>query len=489
MTLRPSLPNASLAQDAGLAKDDRGVMLISGIFFSFVWIGLVWFILGVGTAINYHENLQNAADASAFAGAVYDARGMNLLAMINVIMGVVLAVLIIAHIIQIIIFIPLSIDCLSCIPDMFCGYGWESCPGDCSTMSDVNDGVKDVDTIVHDILKVAHLVEVGIAVGWPWVAAGKSTTLVPATKLVPLTTSFSYSQVPSGGDISAATGGVLNLTSPGDKNPARYGLPVQSDTYVDLCKVAFLDMTSLGGLIPGNIPGAIAGVLNGAGNWFCDAGGDSHTPTTVIEVASDFLLPCALYGFGSPVPALPGDMKDVGASNHSQSPMKLIKTKMGTDYFGVWSTAIGAYDEGRTPNRVQIAAVEAKKGNTVVAPLPSDVDMGVTRSEFYYDPRGNGPGSPTDTVSMETTITTSDTVPIHNCMWNMRWRARLRRYHVFPGPGGAGLSLEAALNNIGGGIAGAALGTLLGGGDVVGLEPASTKVDSEHNEPAKDIYH
>jgi hypothetical protein len=461
----------------GLLKDDRGVIMIVGVFFTFLWIGLVWFILGIGTAINYHENLQNAADASAFAGAVYDARGMNLIAMINVIMGVVLSVLVIAHVAQLVAFIPLSADCLSCIPDIFCGYGWEDCPGDCSDMKDVNDVVKDIDTAVHDILEVCHYVEVGLAVGWPWVAAGKSTTLVPTSKLVPLTTSFAYSQIPWGMDqeISGLTGGALNLTGSKDNqtfslsNPPRYGLPVTSDKYSNLCIVAFMDTSSLEGMVPGGLGGKIAGVLNVAGNWFCDAGGDSHAITEIIELASDLLLPCALYGFGSPIPSLPGDMKNVPDSDHSQSPN---------------------YSDKLTPKRVAIAGLESKKGDKVVAKLPDDVDMGVTRAEFYYDPAGS-PGSPTDHIpDFELVISTSDTVPIHNVMWNMRWRARLRRYHNFPGALGAASSLKAALNNVESNAASIAISDLLGGGDTVpGLDPSDVNVNIEDNKPAKDIYH
>jgi hypothetical protein len=125
----------------------------------------------------------------------------------------------------------------------------------------------------------------------------------------------------------------------------------------------------------------------------------------------------------------------------------------------------------------------------VVADLPPDADMGVTRAEFYYDPKGSGPGAPTDTVNKETTIYTGDGVPIPNVMWNMRWRARLRRYHNFPGALGDIGSLEAALNNVGGGLAGLALSKLIGGGGVAGLEPADVKVDKENNLPAKKIYH
>jgi hypothetical protein len=474
---------ADVSQRPSLIKDDRGVIMIVGVFFTFLWIGLVWFILGLGTAINYHENLQNAADAAAFAAAVYDAQGMNILAMINVIMGVALSALVIAHIIQLIAFGALLLgDCASCMGSLTCGYGWVDCPSDCGDMGDVNKGVKDVDTAVHDILKVCHDVEVAIAVGWPWVAAGKSTTLVPPTPLVPLTTSFSYSQVPSAGDIKVVTG--LDFTAVSD-NPARLGLPVMSDSYKDLCTVATLDVGDLYGLIPAGVGSIIGGALNIAGNWLCDAGQDSSIPTDIIEYAIGlpWSITCCTYAECGLFPtALPGDMKDVGADNHSQSPMKMIKTRMGTDYFGVWSTAVGNYSDHLTPKRVAIAGLESKTGSKVVADLPDDVDMGVTRAEFYYDPR------PGDSVSTETTISSGDQLPIRDVMWNMRWRARLRRYHNFPDGLGAE-ALEAALSAVGGGPAEAAVAALISGGGLVGLEPETVQVNKENNPPAKNIYH
>jgi hypothetical protein len=473
-----------------VAKDDRGAIMVVGIFFTFLWIGLVWFILGIGTAIDYHENLQSSADAAAFAAAVYDARGMNLIAMINVIMGVALSALIIAHIVQVVAFVPLFADCTRCIPDKDCGYGWADCPNDCSSMASVNNAVKDVDTAVHIILDVSHGVEMGIAIGWPWVAAGKSNTLVPASKLVPLTTSFSYSQVPSAGDLAADLPKVvLKLVGTVDKDPQRFGLPVMSDTYVDLCKVATLDVTALYGVIPGVVSGVLGDALNEVGNWGCDAGGDSKDPTHLIEhvVSQPFATECTVYGGADlGTDALPGDMEDVSAKNHFQSPMKMIATKMGTDYFSVWSSAIGDYSDGLTPLRVAIAGLESKGGSTIVEPLADDAFIGVARAEFYYDPKV----FPADTVSAETKIDTDDGIPIPNVMWNMRWRARLRRYHNFPGFGGPAASLEAALNTLTGGLAGDALKKVLGGaGGVFGLEVSETDVDSEHNPPAKGIYH
>jgi hypothetical protein len=299
---------------------------------------------------------------------------------------------------------------------------------------------------------------------------------------VPLTASFSYSQVPSTGDIKVVTGLDFNALS---DNPGRLGLPVESDSYKDLCTVATLDVGDLYGLLPGVVGSIIGGALNIAGNWLCDAGADSSAPTDIIEYVIGTpwsFICCGFTECGLFPTTLPGDMKDVGADNHSQSPMKMIKTKMGTDYFGVWSTAVGNYSDHLTPKRVAIAGLESKTGSKVVADLPDDVDMGVTRAEFYYDPR------PGDSVSTETTISSGDQIPIRDVMWNMRWRARLRRYHNFPemlGPE----ALEAALSAVGGGAAETAISVLLTGGGIAGLAPTMVQVNKEDNPPAKNIYH
>src|ERR1700728_4726703 len=76
-------------------QDDRGVMVVAGTLMSFFMIGTVWYVLGIGNVINYREQLQNATDASAFAGAVYDARGMHLLATLNIFMGFILSLVVI----------------------------------------------------------------------------------------------------------------------------------------------------------------------------------------------------------------------------------------------------------------------------------------------------------------------------------------------------------------------------------------------------------
>ncbi len=508
---RPGLVDADATPSKGLrsgVSDDRGVIMVVGVMFTFLWIGLAWAIFGIGNAIAYRENLQNSADAAAFAGAVYDARGMNMLASINIVMGVVLAVLIVAHLIQVVVLVAMAADCWSCIPDLFCGYGWESCPGDCDTQSNINSFVADVDQIVHPVLEILHDLEVGIAVGWPWVSAGKSTTLSAHyySKGVQLTSSFAYSQIPWSldNDISNITGnfgGFAGVSADSNGSNTRYGLPVSSDKYSNLCKVAFIDTTSLGGLIP--TPGFIDQFLNIAGNWFCDAGSDNHDVTYAIEGLSDAALPCILYGFGSPAPSLPPSDNsqsivpdivsgsDVEDSDHSQSPMELYPpAKMGLDYFGVWSTAVGGFKDVVT-GKVQIAGQQSKAAadKHVVIPIPDDTPLGVAKAEFYYDPR------PGDSEGDEKAIDIGEGYPIKCVMWNLRWRARLRRYHNFPGLLGAAGNIfdlnwaQAGKVAEASALKGDSPTTILNNAEEALGGSSETEVDKYNNKPTAGIYH
>jgi hypothetical protein len=74
------------------AKDDRGAILVMGIFMCACLVTILWYVAGVGQAIVYRERLQEAADAVAFSSAALHARGMNLIVLVNLLMAVILSV-------------------------------------------------------------------------------------------------------------------------------------------------------------------------------------------------------------------------------------------------------------------------------------------------------------------------------------------------------------------------------------------------------------
>lgn len=91
MTTR-SVEAKSPTPASGVYQDERGAILVMGIFMCACMVSILWYLAGIGDAIVFRERMQEAADATAYSAAVLHARGMNLLVMINLIMACVLAV-------------------------------------------------------------------------------------------------------------------------------------------------------------------------------------------------------------------------------------------------------------------------------------------------------------------------------------------------------------------------------------------------------------
>jgi hypothetical protein len=75
-----------------IAADERGAMMVMGVFVSMFLVGALWSIAGMGEAVVMRERMQEAADASAMAAAVIDARAMNILVLFNLIMAAILSI-------------------------------------------------------------------------------------------------------------------------------------------------------------------------------------------------------------------------------------------------------------------------------------------------------------------------------------------------------------------------------------------------------------
>src|SRR4051794_21650715 len=82
-----------------VARED-GAILMLGVVFAVFAAGMLYYVVGLGESIWYRERLQDAADAAAFGGAVVHARGMNLLALINMIMAALLSILVTLKLIE-----------------------------------------------------------------------------------------------------------------------------------------------------------------------------------------------------------------------------------------------------------------------------------------------------------------------------------------------------------------------------------------------------
>jgi hypothetical protein len=79
---------------ARLRDESDGAILVVGVVMGTLLVGALWNIVSVGDAIVWRERLQDAADAAAFENAVWNARGMNVIAFLNIIMSAAMAILV-----------------------------------------------------------------------------------------------------------------------------------------------------------------------------------------------------------------------------------------------------------------------------------------------------------------------------------------------------------------------------------------------------------
>jgi hypothetical protein len=103
-----------------LRADTRGAILIFGIVLGAILTGALFYLASVGDAIIWRESVQDAADAAAFENAVWNARGMNVIVSINIVMSMVLSVLVIWRIVMIAIAAAIGISALLCTIGIGC---------------------------------------------------------------------------------------------------------------------------------------------------------------------------------------------------------------------------------------------------------------------------------------------------------------------------------------------------------------------------------
>jgi hypothetical protein len=70
-------------QPSRIVRDQRGAVLVMGVFATAMLIGMLYYLFGTADAIRYREHMQDSADAGAWSMAVMGARGMNLVALLN----------------------------------------------------------------------------------------------------------------------------------------------------------------------------------------------------------------------------------------------------------------------------------------------------------------------------------------------------------------------------------------------------------------------
>jgi hypothetical protein len=85
---------------AALKDDNRGAIMLTGLFMSCFLIGSLWFVIGIGDTIVFRDRMQEAADMGAFSSAALHAKGLNFISLCNLVMLAAVAIHIILGIIN-----------------------------------------------------------------------------------------------------------------------------------------------------------------------------------------------------------------------------------------------------------------------------------------------------------------------------------------------------------------------------------------------------
>jgi hypothetical protein len=449
----------------GLVDDRRGAVLLIAVFMSSFLVACLWYIIGIGDAAVYRQYLQDGADSVAFGSAVYHARGMNILALINLVMAAVLAVLVAFKMAQVLLIAANVLSCACAAAAV--GFN-PVCDAACTLTGAAENPmdklVSAVEKIVNQVLKALHMASNAVAYGMPWVAEGKAIMVASDYKpTVQGGAMMSISLVP--GVVEGALGGFKKGASNN-----RMGLPVEDDDFKVLCKKAgklagemmfapfdFLGMPMVSGTV-GSFAGSVMGSLastfpgyfcgdsgGGGGSYsastggygvdgkgttaqqYCDAENQKNIdankkiedenkvratkgemalplnpPFDVKKCVADTTKDKKMVDAGSP-------MSDTGG----KSSKKVFDSAVNGDiYFAVWAFTWG--DLGKQSDAGKGVNIGAWNKAKVSAPEVWS-KIALAKAEFYYEPKSNN-------------AAWSDIKD--DAMWNMRWRARLRRVRL-----------------------------------------------------------
>lgn len=246
-----------------LHKCDRGAIMVFGIFFAVVVLAMLYYMVGLGATMFYRERLQDAADGSAFASAIVHARGMNTLALINVVMAALLAVLVALRLVEALIIIAEVI---------LYALAWLG-----GATAAIASALEVVRQAVHEVAEAAEPV------------------IFNANKVLKLGGEVVRVATPIAANFSVL-GKVALRYEPEVRVafaiPPRITLPVEDDTFPYLCgkagKIAgILALLPIRPILPGGLrkklESALGKLTKRGASWFCD-GSDPPTFTTDPEV-------------------------------------------------------------------------------------------------------------------------------------------------------------------------------------------------------------
>jgi hypothetical protein len=230
---------------------ERGAAMVFGLCFAVFLLAIVYYLVGIADAVLFRERVQDAADTAAFSAAVVNARGMNLIALINLVMAAVLAVFVGLRLAQTLCYAGIIVCVALAWPTYSASLDYV--PSLARAAANIGKYANQYKKPMKQALSALH-------------TAGKAASVV----------------VPWGSNLrvldQSAQYGALGVAI-----PSRVTLPVEDDEFSVLCEhageiVGDLALLPISPIVPKRIESKLAqaaGNIVAAGSkWFCDGEGE-----------------------------------------------------------------------------------------------------------------------------------------------------------------------------------------------------------------------
>ncbi|AKU94760.1 hypothetical protein AKJ09_01424 [Labilithrix luteola] len=350
-----------------MARDRRGAIVVLGAFMAPLLVGALYYVVSVANVLMQREGLQHDADAAAFTAAVVDARGMNAIAVINVLMSAVMGVVLPMRALQ-----PAYAE----IASRGCHH---HCP--CAIVADaarasaeLNGRATMVEQQARDLLAALSDAQDAIAREAPHLGAEAATRMAarhPAfLPVTPRVDTYSPSLGPEG---------------------CRLGLPVEQDEFGRACRQAKPYVDAIAYRIANDTLHTIGACQSGL-EALGIASRSLASPDNLAICRENAQPPCSVGG---------------GSGPH---PKKVFhEAKNGNDYMQIWSSLQGKpFDAHRSG--VEVASYDTKGSDPM-----QELNTSFAQAEIYFDCDGS--------------FGSSSCNGNEHAMWTTRWTARLRRVH------------------------------------------------------------
>jgi len=405
MVFERSKPRTGAPGLGALRSDEGGAVMVMGLFFALLLIAGMWSMKGLGDAVVFRQRMQEAADNEVYAAAVVHARGMNLVAALNVLMRILSLLWLVMSVLRDLLVIAMAILGACAAFFMTSAICSPLFAVACNAYGQLQNARQAYErAVLTPVLPALSGIETAAALGYPWLGSAMAAKVGSSYDATALAVGPSHvpglafdvsmdSMFDGSGDTSgqraceAKAAGRGTDRQQGSRDSERdeaikLGLPLVNVENAKLCDLAADSVADY-------FPGFLGDVLSWVAGAFNDAG----------SYCSGF----------------PWDTEILGWKRMYKP------AKNGSAYMQVWDVSFpGRYDDGRASSKVALGE-GTKRGIPKSEALrkadekPSFFPF-FAQAEYFYDCVGKWAGEACN----------GDAEDESHATFNMRWRARLR---------------------------------------------------------------